>query len=523
MVREQRLIIWTVIILVVTGIICIAVRIQTLHKSCLPRGERVWRLTYDIVLPTLEGGKAYIAIPDNTPQSRIFRETFSHQGIWMDILRTKRTLGREAIIVPLVGSEQGRLVAQFDIRVKTDGQLEVAKPRIKLTTQEIAHYLRQERSIQLNNQNVSNIINKLKTGQTTKSELLDRIFDYCSENIVQAKEDGPSDAAETLQQRQGTTLGRARAMVAFCRAAKIPARLVTGFSLQSNLDARQLYWVEVFSGKNWSPYDPENVYAGQLPGTYLPIRRDGIELVRMLNTPAYMARYSIRQLFPPPALVALPENRLWSIVDLTRLPPGMQAIVTLILLLPLAALITAIFRNIIGLRTFGTFTPSLIALSFSHADWRTGAVVFFVVFAIGVVGRLLLNKLKLLMVTRLSVILTMVVLCMILAVSILDYLGLTPSANAVLLPMVILTMMIERFNITAEEDGHPEAFKMLANTLVVAICCLFVLRIKVVGRLMLIFPEVQLLNAAALLLIGRYSGYRLTELWRFRDIAQVRT
>jgi len=84
-------------------------------------------------------------------------------------------------------------------------------------------------------------------------------------------------------------------------------------------------------------------------------------------------------------------------------------------------------------------------------------------------------------------------------------------------------MMIERFNITAEEDGHPEAFKMFAHTLIVAICCLFVLRIEVVGRLMLIFPEVQLLNAAALLLIGRYSGYRLTELWRFRDIAQVRT
>jgi len=363
----------------------------------------------------------------------------------------------------------------------------------------------------------------LKTGQTTKSKLLDRIFDYCSENIVQAKRDGPSDAAETLQQRQGTTLGRARAMVALCRAAKIPARLVTGFSLEPSLDAQQYYWVEVFSKKNWLPYDPENGYAGELPVTYLPIRRDGIDIVRMPNVSAYSARYSIRQMLPPPALVAIPEKRLWSIVDLTRLPPGMQAIVILILLLPIGALITAIFRNIIGLRTFGTFTPSLIALSFVHADLRTGAVVFFIVLTIGIVARLLLNKLKLLMVARLSVILTMVVLCMILAVSILDYLGLTPSASAVLLPMVILTMMIERFNIAAEEDGHPEAFKMFAGTLAVAICCLFVFRIEEIGRLMLTFPEAQLLNVAALLLIGRYSGYRLTELWRFQDIAQSRT
>ena len=109
---------------------------------------------------------------------------------------------------------------------------------------------------------------------------------------------------------------------------------------------------------------------------------------------------------------------------------------------------------------------------------------------------------------------------MISAVSILDYLGLTPSAGAVLLPVVILTMMIERCKITAEEDGHLQALRVLAGTLGVAICCFFVLRITGLGRLVLTFPEVQLFIVAALLLVGRYSGYRLTELWRFRDIVR---
>jgi hypothetical protein len=85
--------------------------------------------------------------------------------------------------------------------------------------------------------------------------------------------------------------------------------------------------------------------------------------------------------------------------------------------------------------------------------------------------------------------------------------------------MVILTMMVERFNITAEEDGYREALKVLAGTLLAATCCLLLLHVEYLSRLVLVFPEVLLLVAAALLLIGRYTGYRLTELWRFRDFA----
>ena len=363
-------------------------------------------------------------------------------------------------------------------------------------------------------------MNRLTSKKTTKGQLLDLIFDYCSENILRGGDNRPSDAAGALQRGVGTTLGQARAMVALCRAAKIPARLVMGFQLRAPSDAKPYYWVEALSKNTWRAYDVENGYSNQLPVTYLPIRRDGIQIVRASGSIEYEAKYSIRRVVPHPTLTNLPVNRFWSIADLTRLPLGMQEVLALLLLLPLGALITAIFRNIIGLRTFGTFTPALIALGFVQADWRTGTVVFFVVLGVGIFARLLLTKLQLLLVARLGIIVTLVVLCMISAVSILDYFGLTPSASAVLLPVVILTMMIERFNITAEEDGHLQALKIFAGTLVVAICCFFVLRIEGLGRLVLTFPEMQIFIAAALLLIGRYSGYRLTELWRFRDIVQ---
>ena len=103
------------------------------------------------------------------------------------------------------------------------------------------------------------------------------------------------------------------------------------------------------------------------------------------------------------------------------LPIDMHEVLALILLLPLGALVTAVVRTIIGLRTFGTFTPTLLALSFVYNDWRTGLLVFLAVMILGFSSRNLLDKLKLLLVPRLGIILTLVVLCIVFSISTLDY------------------------------------------------------------------------------------------------------
>jgi hypothetical protein len=201
----------------------------------------------------------------------------------------------------------------------------------------------------------------------------------------------------------------------------------------------------------------------------------------------------------------------------------MHEALAVILLMPLGALVTAIFRTVVGIRTFGTFTPSLLALSFVYNDWRAGIFVFALAIGLGLFSRALLDRLKLLMVPRLSLVLTLVVWCIVLSVSLLDYFHVIPSTKAVLLPMVILTMTVERFYLTAEEDGARFALQLLAGTTVVAACCYAVLRWDEVGDLLLAFPEVHLFTIASLILLGRYTGYRLTELWRFRDIAKPET
>jgi hypothetical protein len=40
-------------------------------------------------------------------------------------------------------------------------------------------------------------------------------------------------------------------------------------------------------------------------------------------------------------------------------------------------------------------------------------------------------------------------------------------------------------------------------------------------HLMFVFPELLLVVLAITLLLGRYTGYRLSELWRFRHAVQI--
>jgi hypothetical protein len=208
------------------------------------------------------------------------------------------------------------------------------------------------------------------------------------------------------------------------------------------------------------------------------------------------------------------------ILNLSRLPLPMQPVMAILLLLPFGALITAIVRNVVGIQTFGTFSPALLAMSFIYANWETGLAILIVVMTAGVLSRTWLERLRLLAVPRLSIILTVVILCVVFGVSLLDYMQLTPSAQAVLLPMVILTMLIERFYVTTEEDGLMYTMQLAAGTLTVAALCYVMLSWEEVGKFVLVYPEAHFFTIAVFILLGRYAGYRITELWRFRDLVE---
>jgi hypothetical protein len=77
--------------------------------------------------------------------------------------------------------------------------------------------------------------------------------------------------------------------------------------------------------------------------------------------------------------------------------------------------------------------------------------------------------------------------------------------------------MVERFWTLEAEDGAGGSFRTLAGTLVIAATVAVVVSVRAVSQTLFAYPEALGLVMAGQLLLGRYTGYRLSELYRFRD------
>jgi transglutaminase-like putative cysteine protease len=92
-------------------------------------------------------------------------------------------------------------------------------------------------------------LQKLRAGMGKNGDLMLCLFEHCKTEIEPGDATLPQDAAAVLQRGTATSLGRVRALVALCRAAKLPARLVTGFEVKEILQTQPHTWMEVYSGK----------------------------------------------------------------------------------------------------------------------------------------------------------------------------------------------------------------------------------------------------------------------------------
>ena len=138
---------------------------------------------------------------------------------------------------------------------------------------------------------------------------------------------------------------------------------------------------------------------------------------------------------------------------------------------------------------------------------------------LGLSIRFLLERLRLLLVPRLGAVLIVVVILMLVISVVSHKLGLETGLSVALFPMVIIVMTIERMSVVWEERGAGDAIRAGLGSLLVAAVAYLAMGMDWLEHLIFAFPELLLFVLAVVLLLGRYTGYRLTELRRFRSIA----
>ena len=87
-----------------------------------------------------------------------------------------------------------------------------------------------------------------------------------------------------------------------------------------------------------------------------------------------------------------------------------------------------------------------------------------------------------------------------------------------LLPFVILTMTVERFFVLIEESGARAALRTAGGSAAVAAIAHQLIHFESLQLTFFVYPALLFAVAALRVLLGRYTGYRLSELFRFRKL-----
>ena len=206
------------------------------------------------------------------------------------------------------------------------------------------------------------------------------------------------------------------AAITILNQAKIYGIPVQGIHLTQQNKADFKLFLAVYNDKGWIYINPRTGNAG-LPKDFLvwqygndpmfdviggkkpqfnitvsptPINALSIAKIRGIQTDSQLLRFSLLQL-----------------------PVNVQETYKILLTVPIGAFIILLLRNFVGLKTFGTFMPVLIALAFreTHVIW--GIVLFTLIVSFGLLARFYLDELRLLLVPRLASILTVVIILMI--------------------------------------------------------------------------------------------------------------
>jgi hypothetical protein len=333
--------------------------------------------------------------------------------------------------------------------------------------------------------------------------------------------DATDDNAKLLLQRDTSADNIAKTAIDVLSHANIPAMLTYSVSLQTQKNATFIPGLFIHNGQEWIYYDPLTGQTG-LPN-HLLVWYYGDNAASAINQGGAQMQFSIAVTAAPINALELVEQRGIEMQStLMRfspfsLPLRTQQIYLILLTVPIGAFVILLLRNYIGLTTFGTFMPVLIALAFRETQLLTGIFLFSLITAMGLAVRFYLDQLKLLLMPRLTAILIVVIIIM-LAISILGFqLNLEKGLSIALFPMVILTMVIERMCIVWDERGASEAILSGVGSLVAASIAYVVMKNIYIEYLFFAFPELLLVLLGFTFWCGQYRGYRLTELYRFKS------
>jgi hypothetical protein len=495
-------------VLALTGLLIAGYKIVYLKTPLLPHEKRsVFSISAEITFESAGGAAAVsLALPPEQNGIRVLSEETASADFGYTVAQTaegkrgewarrsvkgKQTLyyGLDVIIDPAFTAEKA---ADAESASEEESLVEFSKPMRR---------------------SADSLLNEVRTHSADAHS-------FAAELISQFRLKQPSQAVKMLLGIKQET--RFSLLYRLLRYEGIKVRKVRGLYLEDAQRNRQLVaMLEVHNGRSWQLFDIKKGKV-QKAANFFIWQQGGESLLEVSGGTKSKVRFSVSEHHVPATDISRHNEleREAALIDfsLLSLPSSEQNAFKHILLVPIGALVLVFVRIFVGLRTSGTFMPVLIALAFMETTVLAGVLMFIVVVGIGLVIRNYLSHLNLLLVARISAV-VIVVIAIMSNLSILSYkLGIEEVLTITFFPMIILAWTIERMSILWEEEGGMEVLVQGSGSLLVAVLAYFAMSNALIAHLTFTFPEILLIVLSMIILMGRYSGYRLSELLRFKSM-----
>lgn len=457
-------------------------------------------------------------LPIQTPRQRIRREAESSPAFEFLITPEREAIWEAAAL-------SGRQVISYSFFAQTEARSYGLPAGILVApgpSPELAEFIEPSEAIQAEDEEIIAKAWELMPNGVTVEEGIRKLFDYVYRDISYKEVRGATDAVTAFRLQQASCNGKNRLFIALCRARGLPARFAKGLILENTSKRTTHAWSELYLGGEWIPFCPTNGYFAEIPEQYLELAKVDRGLFRRSSSIGFDWEFSVTPQVRgmEEAVRANANNPLnflnyWVSLDQSNVS---IRLIMVILLIPIAASVVSFSRSVIGLHTFGTFMPSLIAVSFLLTGYWTGSLFFMTIMMITGFLNMLLFKLRILHLPRLVIILTCVVMVIMTVSVFATRMGIPGAAGISLFPIAILSLTSERFSQTIEEDGWREALTRTLVTYLVSAACYFLIAHSDLQLLVAAFPELLLVNIAFNLVIGSWHGIRFSEYFRFHAL-----
>jgi len=212
-----------------------------------------------------------------------------------------------------------------------------------------------------------------------------------------------------------------------------------------------------------------------------------------------------------------PWNILGTLVNYMVARGVSSEMIILLLMLPVILMIVTFLKQVVGVTTFGLYTPAVITLSFIALGLKIGLALLLIILVAGYAMRALMAPYRLLYIPKIALILTVTSLILLLVLAAGAALGITLAPDTIFI-LLIMTTLSEEFMSVKAEMGLRSAIFAVAETVGVSLLSFVIVQLDVLQSLIIAYPELIILTLVANIMMGRWTGLRLSEVVRFREI-----